>query len=229
MAGVAEIVAGAQKRGLDPFAVVAVAQTEGLSGGIGDGGHAFGPFQLNDAGGAFPASVQGTPEQKNAWAWSDAGVNYALDRMALVARGLKGQAAVINIVSRFERPANIPSEISRAGNNYSTLTRYTGNDPSKIAGHIGVHAGGNANTEAGATIVGGAKHIPGVQQAFDAGSFLGKLSDPSYLLRGMQIVAGAALVLTGVVLLTRQVALAADLPLPPVAGPAGAALAAGVE
>lgn len=49
--------------------------------------------------------------------------------------------------------------------------------------------------------------------------FLGRLTDPSYILRGLQVVAGGGLVLVGVVLLARQVALAADLPDP--AGLAG--------
>lgn len=46
------------------------------------------------------------------------------------------------------------------------------------------------------------------------GHFLGRLTDPSYILRGLQIVAGAGLAATGAVLLARQVALAADLPDP---------------
>lgn len=45
-------------------------------------------------------------------------------------------------------------------------------------------------------------------------AFLGKVTDPAYILRGLQIVAGAVMVLVGVVLLTRQVALANDLPDP---------------
>lgn len=65
---------------------------------------------------------------------------------------------------------------------------------------------------------GAARHVPGVAQVEDIGSFLGRLSDPAYILRGLQIVAGAVLVLVGVVLLTRQVALAADLPDPIAAG-----------
>jgi hypothetical protein len=40
------------------------------------------------------------------------------------------------------------------------------------------------------------------------GGFLGKLTDPSYLLRGLQIVAGGVLVLVGLALLVRQVGLA---------------------
>lgn len=58
----------------------------------------------------------------------------------------------------------------------------------------------------------------GTKDAVDAtlsiGKFLGRLTDPHYILRGLQIVAGAVLVLAGIVLLTRQVALANDLPDP---------------
>jgi hypothetical protein len=73
--------------------------------------------------------------------------------------------------------------------------------------------------------VGGAvNHIPGVVQAEGIAGFLGKLTDPSYILRGLQIVAGGALVMAGVVLLARQVALAADLP-----DPAGLAMTAATK
>ena len=65
-----------------------------------------------------------------------------------------------------------------------------------------------------------ARHIPGVAQTEDVGKFLGRLTDPSYLLRGLQVIAGGVLVLVGVALLVRQVALAADLP-DPIAGAAG--------
>jgi hypothetical protein len=54
--------------------------------------------------------------------------------------------------------------------------------------------------------------IPGVGAAISVGDFLGKLTDPSYILRGLQVIAGAVLVLVGVVLLVRQVALAVDAP-----------------
>lgn len=89
-----------------------------------------------------------------------------------------------------------------------------------IQGVSGARTGHTVSGDASAA----AKHVPGVQQALDVGSFLGRLTDPSYLLRGAQLVGGAVLILTGVVLLTRQVALAADLPLPP----AGAAIAGAV-
>lgn len=80
---------------------------------------------------------------------------------------------------------------------------------------------------------GALRHIPGVAQAEGAAGgvadaagavagFIGKITDPSFILRGLQIVAGGVLVLVGTILLARQVALAADLPDPAaVAGPVG--------
>ncbi len=75
-----------------------------------------------------------------------------------------------------------------------------------------------------------ARHVPGVAQVEGAvgavssvGDFLGKLVDPHYILRGLQVLAGGALVAMGVVLLARQVALAADLPDPALLVTKGAA------
>lgn len=91
---------------VDPAAVLAIAEQEGLSGNIGDNGHAFGPFQLNDAGGVFPAAMQGmTAAQKQQWAWSPEGIDYALNLIAGVAGGLRGNQAIQSIVSNFERPS----------------------------------------------------------------------------------------------------------------------------
>jgi cell wall-associated NlpC family hydrolase len=102
----------AVKYGMDPEAVVAIASVEGqraLHGGVsvGDHGTSFGPFQLH-AGGALPKG------KGSAWAHSPAGIEYAVSHMAPYARGLKGQAAVSAISSRFERPADVPGEISKA-------------------------------------------------------------------------------------------------------------------
>lgn len=100
---------------LDPQALLAVARQEGLSGAIGDGGHAVGPYQLNDSGGVITGLFPGeSADQLNAWAWSPAGINFALRHIASVAGGLTGGDAVSNIVSRFERPANIPRETANA-------------------------------------------------------------------------------------------------------------------
>lgn len=103
--------------GLDAAAVLAVSQAEGFGGGIGDSGTSFGPWQLH-IGGALPAAIgaQGSAAA-NAWAWSQEGVNYALQQMAGVAKGLTGGDAVKAIVTNFERPANPLAEISAASIN----------------------------------------------------------------------------------------------------------------
>lgn len=106
---------GAKARNLDLKALLAIASHEGAGGGIGDGGHAFGPFQLNDAGGVLTGKLAGmTPEQKNAWAWSPAGIRYAEDGIARVAAGEHGAQAITDIATRYERPANVQGEISDA-------------------------------------------------------------------------------------------------------------------
>ena len=113
----AQIAMWARQRGLDPNAVLAVASKEGLGGGIGDSGTSFGPFQLH-YGGAYPDFAPQGAAASQAWAWSPSGVNYALDKIQGVAAGLTGAPAITNIVSRFERPADIPGEISGALANY---------------------------------------------------------------------------------------------------------------
>lgn len=106
---------GAKARNLDLQALLAIAQHEGASGGVGDGGHAFGPFQLNNAGGVLTGKFAGqTPDQINQWAWSPAGIKYALDGIARVASGQHGAQAINSIASKFERPANVGAEISDA-------------------------------------------------------------------------------------------------------------------
>jgi hypothetical protein len=114
------IAARAAQVGVDPRAALAVAGQEGLSGGIGDYGTSFGPFQLH-YGGAFPSwAPRSSPQASQAWAQSPAGINYALGQIAGVARGLRGQPAVQNIVQRFERPAAPGPEAARAWASYGT-------------------------------------------------------------------------------------------------------------
>lgn len=106
---------GAKARGLDLNALLAIASHEGASGGIGDNGHAFGPFQENNAGGVLTGRFQGqSPQQINQWAWSPAGINDALNRIASVASGEHGAQAVRDIATKFERPANVGAEIQDA-------------------------------------------------------------------------------------------------------------------
>lgn len=113
----------ARQLGLDPEAVLAVASVEGglrnREGDVGDlaGGGSYGPFQLY-AQGKLPKRFRGNPRAADAWAWSPAGIDYALRRMVSAARGLRGQAAVDAIVRHFEVPANIEGEIAKAMSRY---------------------------------------------------------------------------------------------------------------
>lgn len=103
--------------GLDPAAVLAVAQKEGgfgpPPGNIGDGGTSFGPFQLHQ-GGALPAGVA----DPATWANTQPGLDYALKQIANVASGKKGTDAISAIVSGFEHPADPAAEIQRASSLY---------------------------------------------------------------------------------------------------------------
>jgi hypothetical protein len=103
-----------KKYGLDPHAVLAVASVEGLSGGVGDNNTSYGPFQLH-IGGALPKG------KSRAWAESPAGIEYAIRKIASVAKGLKGDAAIRAIVTKFERPANPSGEIKKARSRYGKV------------------------------------------------------------------------------------------------------------
>lgn len=132
----------ARRLGLDPNAVDAVGSQEGFSGRIGDGGHAFGPFQENNAGGVLTGRFPGaSAQQLNNWAWSKPGIMDALTRMASVARGETGSRAVQDIVSRFERPANPGAEIAGALRSYGGPLRASG--PTGPVGAIQSITGGS--------------------------------------------------------------------------------------
>lgn len=180
---------------LDPQAVLAVADQEGASGAVGDNGSSFGPWQLHK-GGAYPSSAPQSATAANAWAWSPAGVDYALASMSKVAGGLRGPSAVTAIVTRFERPSNPGAETAAALADY-------GHAPStRSKGKAGASTGG-----AGGGGGGGGGIFGGVESAI---SFV-------FSIRFVEIVGGGLLVLLGLLLLTRQVGLA-----PPAAGPAAA-------
>lgn len=140
-----------QYPGLDPNAVIAVARTEGLGGGIGDQGSSFGPFQLHQHGGAYPSWAPQNPSAAQAWAWSPTGLNYALNRINTVASGLHGGSAIANIVKRFERPADPTSEIARAASYLGvpvpagTNALFPGVAPSGGTGAAGGAAPSNTN------------------------------------------------------------------------------------
>ena len=73
------------------------------------------------SGGALPARVFARGMRyAQAWAWSAAGINYALKRIDAVAGGLHGQAAIEAISREFERPKNPSAEIAGAEAAYGT-------------------------------------------------------------------------------------------------------------
>lgn len=108
----------APRLGLDPRAVKVVAGGEGglKWGAVGDGGYAHGPFQMNAAGGVLTDEWKSMGRKRAiAYANSEAGMVDAMRAMAQAgARGQRGLAAVSTIISKYERPANIPLSIERA-------------------------------------------------------------------------------------------------------------------
>lgn len=145
------------KYGLDPNAVLAIGSVEGYSalhGGtsIGDNGTSFGPFQLHE-GGALPKGKDSN------WAHSAAGIDYALRRMSAVARGLQGQAAVQAISSRFERPADVSGEVSKA------MQFYGGGSSKPLDAAWGPHSG-SGGTVGGKAGQGQSGLPPASMQAF---------------------------------------------------------------
>lgn len=139
----------AKQLGLDPKAVLAIASHEGLSGGIGDNGTSFGPFQLHE-GGALPRNIPISQAQQ--WAWSPAGINYAEQAMARAgASGKTGLAAISAISRNFERPANPAAEIADAARHYGLNV-----SPSQIQSASGMPTSdpNNASALAGAIMSG---------------------------------------------------------------------------
>jgi hypothetical protein len=93
------------KYGLDTSALLAVAAAEGLGGTVGDGGHAFGPFQMNDAGGVLTGRFK-SPQEAQAYAESPQGIEEAVKNIAAAAKGKIGPDAIAEIVANYEKPAD---------------------------------------------------------------------------------------------------------------------------
>lgn len=196
--------------GLDVQAVLAVAATEGgsLPSNIGDKGTSFGPWQLH-AGGALPSTIwakgAGYSQQ---WANSPAGIDYALNGIASVAKNQTGATAVNSIVTGFEKPKDPTTEISRATSIYQD-----GGGPS-LKSNDGSIVG---------SINGGLLHIPGVASAED---LPGKITKPFSTIedvfnfltswRFAEVLGGFALLIVGLVLLGKQFGISppAAIPVP---------------
>lgn len=96
---------------IDLLACMANVLNEGAGGGMGDGGHAYGPTQnhLTDFAGRPFFGKGAYNDAVNAWAWSQNGIDYQVRNMATgspSARNLRGHAAVYAIVYGYERPAD---------------------------------------------------------------------------------------------------------------------------
>lgn len=102
------IVSLSQKYKIDPAAALAIASAEGGFDptAVGDGGHAFGPFQLNDAGGAMPDEIKAKgPAYEKMWADSEAGIDFAMQNVLNGSINKTGEAAIIAMVQG-ERPGD---------------------------------------------------------------------------------------------------------------------------
>src|SRR5450759_3334957 len=184
------------RRGLDPNAVLAVATVEGgFSGAVGDSGTSYGPFQLH-VGGALPAG------KTNAWARSTAGINYALNSIASVAKGLTGKAAISAIVTKFERPAAPQAEVTKAYGIYRS-------SPSTGATASAADAGNNPPKRGG--VFGGIGPLgmfdpndPIVKKADETGALLGALGKKQTYVRAGEAIAGVVCLFMGVSFLAKE-------------------------
>ena len=183
-------------RGLDPNAVLSVATVEGgFSGSVGDSGTSYGPFQLH-VGGALPAG------KTNAWARSNAGINYALNNIAGVARGLTGKDAISAIVTKFERPAAPQAEVTKAYDIYRS-------SPSTSATPGANEAANNPPKRGG--VFGGIGPLgmfdpndPIVKKAAEPISVLSALGKKNTYVRAGEGIAGVVCLFMGINLLAKE-------------------------
>lgn len=127
----------AAKYGLDPAAVLSVANHEGLNTApgstwnlSGEGGFNFGPPSWYTGAGAAGATILGQHGQSSAsWSWTPAGLDYWLQQVSAAASGLSGTAAIAAIVHKFERPKEslAAGEITNASNDYQSFVQAIGN------------------------------------------------------------------------------------------------------
>jgi len=143
--------ANASRYNLDPAAVLAVANHEGLNTTPGqswvlpkESGFNFGPPSWY-SGGAGAAIVAQQGNQASYWAWTPAGLDYWMQQVAAAgASGLTGYAAIQKIVTGFERPREdlVQGEINNALKDYNTFQQQiqTGGNPIvTVPGQPGVY------------------------------------------------------------------------------------------
>lgn len=167
----------APKYDIDPVAARVVAMGEGglvnRANDIGDlaGGGSYGPFQLY-AKGALPHQYVGNQQAADSWAWSPAGIEYALRKMQEAgASGLRGASAVEAIIRKFERPADPDGSVRRA------LARL-GAAPQLARGSTPPAAAAPSLTPAIAALLDSNNQILGVPSTFGAFASLAEQAQP---------------------------------------------------
>jgi len=133
---VAYVGANAGRFGLDPAAVLAVANQEGLNTTPGStwglanegGSFNFGPPSWNSGWPGNPAAgtpiVQAHGSEAASWAWTPAGLDYWLQKVSEAgASGMTSYAAIRQIVTGFERPRAdlVQGEINKALRDYPSF------------------------------------------------------------------------------------------------------------
>lgn len=109
---------------VDFLACCANAVAEGISGGIGDNGSAYGPWQVHATDGRISQYANLPPYDLavQGWAWTLNGIQYVIRAMrANGAKGVKGHAAVHAIVYGFEKPGDKPGAYTTRIAIYDTL------------------------------------------------------------------------------------------------------------
>jgi hypothetical protein len=163
------VIAYVQKRakdfGLDPAAVLAVANQEGLNTDPGshwklpgEGNISFGPASwYGNGAGADIIKQQG--DNAPAWSWTPPGLDYWLNQVSSVASGLTGNDAVTAIVNKFERPREdlAAGEIARAQQVYSQFQQAVGDAASNLGSTASnaVSSAGDALSSAGSQALSG--------------------------------------------------------------------------
>lgn len=136
---IAYVGANANRFGVDPAAMLAVASFEGLNrppiNGVGQtwylpnegGSFNFGPPSYNSGWAGHPAAgtpiVQAHGSDAATWAWTPAGLDYWMEQIAHAAGGLRGDQAIAAIVHNFERPREdlASGEITNASRVYKSF------------------------------------------------------------------------------------------------------------
>ena len=221
------IVQDAKQYKLDPAALLAVAVNgEGNFSNPGDSNSSFGPFSLHQGGALNTSPGEAIYQSSGApsaslWAWSPAGVDYAVGQIAqAVPQGQTGTAAISSIVTQFEHPADPTSEINRAVAGYPKAQQVS----SLVEQGATVTSGGTATDAVSNTVIGGVESAlniagtsqaqgvlnqipivgPAVSGAGDTVNALGSIASWSKSpVRILQLVLGGALVLLGLFLLAR--------------------------